>query len=301
MLIGNQIELRHLRYFRALSETLNFHRAAEQLHISQPGLSRQIQQLEFHLGTPLFIRDRREVHLTEAGKYFREQLAAPLNRLESIFEQTRRIGKGISGEIRIGFLGSAMQDVIPGLLLNLREHYPDLHTSLEELSNRSQVRALREERLELGFIRLSEIPGELESIPVLRESFSLVVPEGHPIEASSFHSIRQFEKDPFILFSSEYSPDYYRTILSICDDGGFRPKVSHKSVHAHTIFKLVANGMGVAIVPTSLQHGFDLRIRFLELRDIPQRAVLYAVWKKDHKNRSLDRCIEYLRLLLPGG
>jgi DNA-binding transcriptional LysR family regulator len=297
--MGYQIELRHLRYFRALSETLNFHRAAEQLHISQPGLSRQIQQLEFHLGTPLFVRDRREVHLTEAGKYFREQLTAPLNRLEFIFEQTRRIGEGISGEIRIGFLGSAMQDVIPGLLLNLKEQYPSLHTSLEELSNRSQVKALLEERLDLGFVRLSEVPPELETIPVIRETFSLVIPEGHPVEESSFRSIRQFEEDPFILFSPQYSPDYYQTVLSICDDGGFRPKVSHKSVHAHTIFKLVANNMGVAIVPTSLQHGFNLRIRFLELKGIPQRAVLYAVWKKDHSSRALDRCIEYLHLLKP--
>ena len=299
--MSNQIELRHLRYFKALSETLNFHRAAELLHISQPGLSRQIQQLEFHLDTPLFIRDRREVYLTEAGKYFREQLTAPLNRLQYIFDQTRRIGEGTSGEIRIGFLGSAMQEVIPGLLLNLRERYPDLHTSLEELSNRSQVRALGEERLDLGFVRLSEVRPELESIPVIRETFSLVVPEGHPIRETNFRSVSQFKEDSFILFSPEYSPDYYRTILSICDDGGFRPKVSHKSVHAHTIFKLVANGMGVAIVPTSLQHGFNLRIRFLELKGIPQRAVLYAVWKKDHRNRSLDRCIEYLRLLLPEG
>jgi len=301
MHMSNQIELRHLRYFKALSETLNFHRAAEQLDISQPGLSRQIQQLEFHLGTPLFIRDRREVYLTEAGNYFREQLSAPLNRLELIFDQTRRIGEGTSGEIRIGFLGSAMQEVIPGLLLKLREQYPDLHTSLEELSNRSQVRALREERLDLGFVRLSEVAPELESIPVIRETFSLVVPEGHPVDEASFHSISQFKEDSFILFSPEYSPDYYRTVLSICDDGGFRPKVSHKSVHAHTIFKLVANGMGIAIVPTSLQHGFNLRIRFLELKGIPQRAVLYAIWKKDHRNRALDRCTEYLRLLLPDG
>lgn len=299
--MSNQIELRHLRYFKVLSETLNFHRAAEKLHISQPGLSRQIQQLEFHLGTPLFIRDRREVHLTEAGNFFREQLAAPLNRLEYIFEQARRIGEGTSGEIRIGFLGSAMQEVIPGLLLNLSGQYPDLHTSLEELSNRSQIRALLEERLDLGFVRLSNVPPELESIPVVRETFSLVVPGDHPIDASNFRSIGQFQKEPFILFSPEYSPDYYRTILSICDEGGFRPRVSHKSVHAHTIFKLVEGGMGIAIVPTSLQYGFDLQIRFLELNSIPQRAVLYGVWKKDHRNRALDRCIEYLGLLNPGG
>jgi len=299
--MSNQIELRHLRYFKAVSETLNFHRAAEELHISQPGLSRQIQQLEFHLGTPLFVRDRREVRLTEAGKYLRGQLVAPLNRLSFVFEQTRRIGEGSSGEIRIGFLGSAMQEVIPGLLLNLKEQHPDLHASLEELSNRSQVRALLEERLDLGFVRLAEVPPELVSIPVVRETFSLVVPGGHPMKENDFRSIRQFEGAPFILFSPEYSPDYYRTVLSICEDAGFRPTVSHKSVHAHTIFKLVEGGMGVAIVPTSLQHGFDLDIRFLELDEVPQRAVLYSVWKKDHRNRALDHCIEYLRLQNPGG
>lgn len=295
--MSNQIELRHLRYFMALSDALNFHKAAGQLHISQPGLSRQIQQLEFHLGTALFIRNRREVRLTEAGKYLREQLLPSLNRLEYLLEQSRRIGQGETGEIRIGFLGSAMQEVIPRLLLDLRESFPDIHTSLEELSNRAQVRALLEERLDLGFVRLRELPPELESIPMVRETFSLVVPEGHPIGPDSFHSVAQFAGQPFILFPPAYSPEYFQTVWGICEDAGFQPEVSHKSVHAHTIFKLVANGLGVSIVPTSLQHGFDLKIRFLELKDIPQRAVLYAIWKKGTHNRALEHCMNRLRLL----
>lgn len=294
--MSNQIELRHLRYFMALTDTLNFHKASDQLHISQPGLSRQIQQLEFHLGTPLFIRNRREVRLTEAGKHLREQLIPPLNRLENIFEQTRRIGEGETGEIRIGFLGSAMQEVIPQLLLDLRKSFPGIHTSLEELSNRSQVKALMEERLDLGFVRLADLPEELEPIPVVQETFSLVVPENHLVKQDSFRSIKQFKEDAFILFSPAYSPEYYQTVMSICEDAGFRPTVSHKSVHAHTIFKLVANGLGVAIVPTSLQFGFQLDIRFLELQNIRQRAVLNAVWKKGYRNKALDQCIEYLCL-----
>lgn len=294
--MSNQIELRHLRYFMALTDTLNFHKASDQLHISQPGLSRQIQQLEFHLGTPLFIRNRREVRLTEAGKHLREQLIPPLNRLENIFEQTRRIGEGETGEIRIGFLGSAMQEVIPQLLLDLRKSFPGIHTSLEELSNRSQVKALMEERLDLGFVRLADLPEELEPIPVVQETFSLVVPENHLVKQDSFRSIKQFKEEAFILFSPAYSPEYYQTVMSICEDAGFRPTVSHKSVHAHTIFKLVANGLGVAIVPTSLQFGFQLDIRFLELQNIRQRAVLNAVWKKGYRNKALDQCIEYLCL-----
>ena len=298
--MSNQIELRHLRYFMAVAGHLNFRRAAADLDISQPGLSRQIAQLEFHLGTPLLNRDRRSVSLTAAGRYLRDQLVPQLNRLAMTYEQTRRIGQGRAGEIRIGFLGSAMQEVIPGLLLGLKESHPDLHTSLEERSNQEQVHALMEESLDLGFVRLSDIPPELESCTVVRETFSLVVPGAHVVTASNFKSVAQLAGEPFILFSPEYSPDYYRTVLSICEDAGFHPRISHKSVHAHTIFKLVEAGLGVAIVPTSLQQGFDLGVRFIELKRVRQRAVLTAVWKREHQNRALDHCIGRLRAFKKG-
>ena len=299
--MSNQIELRHLRYFMAVAGHLNFHRAAEELDISQPGLSRQIAQLEFHLGTPLLNRDRRSVSLTAAGTYLREQLVPQLNRLATTYQQTRRIGEGRAGEIRIGFLGSAMQEVIPGLLLGLKEAHPELRTSLEERSNQEQVSALMEESLDLGFVRLSDIPPELDSCTVVRETFSLVVPGAHPVTDASFRSVAQLAGEPFILFSPEYSPDYYRTVLSICEDAGFHPRIPHKSVHAHTIFKLVEVGLGVAIVPTSLQLGFDLGVRFIELKKVRQRAVLTAVWKREHQNRALDHCIDRLREFSSGG
>ena len=82
--------------------------------------------------------------------------------------------------------------------------------------------------------------------------------------------------------------------MSICDDAGFKPKVSHKSVHAHTIFKLVENGLGIAIVPTALQNGFDMNVRFLELKKIKQRALLSAVWKSDNRNPILNSCLQFL-------
>ncbi len=299
--MSNQIEFRHLRYFMAVSETLNFHRAAEKLDITQPGLSRQIQQLEFHLGTELLVRNRREVRLTPAGDYLRHQLIPQMNRLEHIYRETRRIGTGQAGEIRIGFLGSAMQDVIPRLLVDLNREFPEIRTSLEELSNRSQVRALLEERLDLGFVRLSDLPADLEGCPMIRETFSIVVPEDHRIDKHTLESVRDFSEEPFILFTPEYSPDYYRTVLSICEDSGFHPKISHKSVHAHTIFKLVAAGLGVAIVPTSLQHGFRLKVRYLELTGIRQRAVLTAVWNRSHHSRALEHCIERLKIQSAAG
>lgn len=293
--MSNQIEVRHLRYFMAVSEHLNFRRAAEALHISQPGLSRQIGRLEYHLGTPLLRRNRREVVLTPAGQYLREQLQPQLNRLEHIYRQTLQIGEGRSGEIRIGFLGSAMQQVIPRLLLDLKNTFPEWHSSLEELSNPAQVKALMEEELDLGFVRLSQLPAELDSCPVVRETFSVVLPESHRLSRKGTPAIDQLREESFILFSPEYSPDYYRTVLSICEDAGFHPRVAHKSVHAHTIFKLVESGLGVAIIPSSLQQGFDLSVRCLELSGIRQRAVLSAVWKKGQHPRALEYCIGWLK------
>lgn len=293
--MSNQIEFRHLRYFSALAKHLNFHRAAAALHISQPGLSRQIAQLEYHLGTTLLVRDRKSVALTPAGMYLNEQLVSQFNTLNSIYLQTQRIGLGRSGEIRIGFLGSAMQRVIPELLLSLNTTYPDLHTSLTERSNLEQVQELMQSNLDLGFVRLTDLPAELESCTVAKETFSLVVPAGHALSSCNFTSLSPLAEEGFILFSSDYSPDYYRTVLSICEDAGFHPKISHKSVHAHTIFRLVEAGLGVAIVPTTLQQGFQMNIRFIELQNIRQRAVLKAIWKSDHHNRALDTCIEHLR------
>ena len=96
------------------------------------------------------------------------------------------------------------------------------------------------------------------------------------------------------MFAQDYSPLYYDTIMSICEDAGFTPKVSHKSVHAQTIFKLVENNLGVAIVPTSLQYGFQMRVRFIELKNIPQKAVLSLIWKEDNRNPVLRHCVNLL-------
>ncbi|MFT7348899.1 MAG: DNA-binding transcriptional LysR family regulator, partial [Candidatus Paceibacteria bacterium] len=109
-----------------------------------------------------------------------------------------------------------------------------------------------------------------------------------------FEGLHQVSKENFVLFPQEYSPLYYDTIMSICEDAGFTPKVSHKSVHAQTIFKLVENNLGIAIVPTSLQYGFHMRVKFLELKNIPQRAILSVIWKEDNRNPALKHCMELL-------
>lgn len=292
--MGYQLELRHFNYFLAVAEELHYRKAAEKLFISQPGLSRQIKQMEEILDTQLFVRSKRKVTLTRAGEYLKGEIEFIQNHLELTKKQLKLIGDGNFGEIRIGFLGSAMQNVIPELLVGLKNGFPGIKTSLEELSNNSQVNAIAKDRLDVGFVRLARVPKGIRIRTVFEDTFSLVLPKGHPLHTKNFKGMGQLSNEDFILFPQDYSPLYFDTVMSICENAGFTPKVSHKSVHAQTIFKLVENRLGVAIVPTSLQYGFQMDVKFIELKKIPQKAVLAVIWKEDNRNPALNPCINLL-------
>lgn len=296
MPISNQLELRHLRYFRQVAKELNFRKAAEKLFITQPGLSRQINQLESSIDAQLFVRDKRNVHLTAAGKYLLKETELVFNHLSKAVRNTSHIHHGDSGMVSIGFVGSAMQVVIPQLLSQLAVEHPGIHTTLTELSNQQQIDAILADALDIGFIRYMKTPKTIELQAMQEDTFSLVLPENHSINNDNFQNIGQLIDDNFILFSPEYSPGYYEKVMSIFDDHGFSPRVSHESVHANTIFRLVEHGLGIGVVPTSLTSGFNLKIRFIELNEIPQRTVLSAIWKKGHHNPLLEKLIEQLKV-----
>ena len=286
-----QLELRHFHYFLAVADELHYRKAAEKLFISQPGLSRQIKQMEEILETSLFIRNKKRVTLTPAGVFLKAEVEFIINHLEVTKKQLKLVAEGDFGEIRIGFLGSAMQTVVPNLLLKLRDKYPQIKTSLDELSNNAQVNAILKDKLDIGFVRLARVPEELGIKTVFKDTFSLVLPKDHSITNDNFKNISQLAGEDFILFSQDYSPLYFDTVMSICEDAGFTPKVSHKSVHAQTIFKLVENKLGIAIVPTSLQYGFKMGVKFIELQKIKQRAELSVIWKKDNRNPTIKHCL----------
>jgi len=289
-----QIELRHFSYFLAVAEELHYRKAAEKLFISQPGLSTQIKQMESILGVKLFERDKRKVSLTAAGTFLKGEVEFIMNHLSQTKKHLKLIDEGHLGEIRIGFLGSAMQTVIPNLLLNLKDKSPEVRTSLEELTNHAQINALLKDKLDIGFVRLARVPKGLKIKPVFEDTFSLVVPIDFEIDETNFRGMRQLAEKDFILFSQDYSSLYYNTVMSICEDAGFTPKVSHKSVHALTIFKLVENSLGISIVPTALQYGFKMNVKFIELKRIKQKAILSVAWKSDNRNPVLKQCLSAL-------
>ncbi|MCI4667735.1 MAG: LysR family transcriptional regulator [Bacteroidia bacterium] len=280
----HQLEYRHLRYFMAVAEELHFRKAAERLFISQPGLSRQIRDLEETLGVILFERNNRNVQLTPAGNFLKKELKRHFVELDHMITQAKLLHEGSEGSLRFGYVGSAMHLIIPELLASFRQKFPKVHFSLKEMDNQDQIDGLHSHEIDIGFVRFERVPGSLETVAVLNEAFCLVLPKDHPLEPDNFKDISQVKEESFILFDSKYSPSYYEKVMRIFDDGGFSPIVSHNTIHSTSIYKLVEKKFGISIVPRSLLSGHHPEIKFIELNTIPHRTTLSAVWRRDEQS-----------------
>ncbi|MDN3641314.1 LysR family transcriptional regulator [Lutimonas halocynthiae] len=292
----HQIEFRHLRYFLAVAEELHFRKAADKLFVSQPGLSRQIKQMEEELGFPLFERTNKRVTLTKAGKYLKEEVALIFKNVEDTFDHAQLIHEGMEGQISFAYVGSAMQNVIPELILKIREDHPNIHYSLREMENPEQIDALLLNDVDLAFVRLEKVPKGLDIRPVFEDTFSLVVPENYELENIDLNSLTQFKNEDFILFDPSYSPAYYEQVMEIFKQSGFQPIISHNTVHASTIFRLVENNLGLSIVPSSLKLGYDMKVKFIELNQMPQRTVLSVAWNKSNRNPILGKILSKISM-----
>ncbi len=275
-----------------VGEELHFTRAADRLFISQPALSKQIKELEEELGFVLLDRDNRNVRLTRAGEYLMQQAIYLEDKLADVIRNVRHIGRGEQGELKIGFVGSAMHSVIPGALVKLNQRFPGIHTSLQEEGNRALIEAILRDRLDAGFVRTEHFSEDLSHKMVWEEHFVLVVAEDHWLTSRKLQDIAQLRDEKFILFGSGYSQDYYDLILSIFSDHDIKPIISHRSVHAMSIFRLVESKLGVAIVPQSLTTGFNLKIRMVPLDKIRQKTRLHLIWKKGSSDGLLTNFID---------
>ncbi len=292
--MSNQIEFRHLRYFLAVAEDLHFRKAADKLFISQPGLSKQIKQLEDDLGVKLFERHNRKVELTKTGEYLKEAVAKNLKGLDAILEHAKLLNDGVEGSLKFGYVGSAMQEVIPNLLLKFNQKHPKVGFSLNEMDNNRQIKALLEQEIDLGFVRMNRVPKGIELLPVFEDTFSVVLPNSHRLNESNFKDLSQLKEESFILFDTSYSESYHEVVMQIFDIHNFTPQISHYTVNAGSIFRLVENGFGVAIVPTTLKLGYNMDVKFIELKNIPQRTMLRMVWNRENTNPSLKYILDLL-------
>lgn len=270
-----------LKHVLVLAKTLHFTKAAEEINLVQPALSRQIKQLEEEIGADLFKRNKRNVALTDAGSYFVSEIEKILNELERVSKRAAQICKGEAGELRIGFTHSVMQSILPNILKEIPIRMPGMKTILKEMNNRDQYLHLQNNELELGFATNPLVPANLKSKVMHVENFVVLLPQNHPVNQENYEDFSVFREEEFIFPSMEDGPQYVRTIESICLDAGFSAKVIHETDSASTSFRLVEAGMGISIEPAASLSGQSLSIKSIALRDISQRANLTMMWRPE--------------------
>lgn len=250
-----KMELRHLRYFIAVAEELHFSRAADRLHMAQPPLSQQIQQLEAELGVALFHRKtKRQVQLTEAGRVFLQEAYQLFAQLEQAIDLTQRTGRGEQGRLIVGFTSSVTYDTLPAILRRFREQFPNVELVLQELTTTQQEQALRDRRIEVGFVHPPLDDDNLCLECIQQDDLVIALPEAHPLAVQEQLSMRSLVDEEFILFPRHLGRGLYDQILSLCQQANFAPKVAQEAVQMQTIIGLVSAGIGIAIVPSSLQN-----------------------------------------------
>lgn len=263
------MELRHLRYFCAVAKELNIGRAAATLHISQPPLTRQIQQLEDELGAQLFKRSVKGMELTDAGRTLYADAKNILALAELATERTRRAAQGLIGRLDVGIFGSGVFDVVPRVLLRFRQAFPDVKVVLHTLDKAEQVEALRERRITIGFNRVvPKFPG-IGSRVVMWEKLVVGLHETNPLAGRKTLSLRDLADQAFVLFPSVARPNFSDFIINQCQKHGFTPRVEQVVGDAVTGVALVASGFGSCVVPESVMAFQASGVVYLPLEESP--------------------------------
>jgi DNA-binding transcriptional LysR family regulator len=288
------MELRHLRYFIAVAEELNFTRAAEKLHMAQPPLSQQIQQLEAELGFQLFRRTKRTVVLTEAGQVFFEESQTILLQVDRAIQLGKQTSRGELGQLTVGFVSSSAHNVVPAILQAFRTRFPAVKLELRELTTNEQLQRLREGRIDIGFVRPPIEEDGINSEIVFREPLIVALPETHPWADRAVVELRELSAEPFILFPRSLAPGLYDPIVSLCQQAGFSPIAGQEAIQMQTIISLVAASMGVAIVPASMQNFQRKGVVYKSLPESTCMVAIALIWR-NAPTQAVQRFLEVAR------
>ncbi|OXB01677.1 LysR family transcriptional regulator [Flavobacterium plurextorum] len=288
------MELRHLKYFLAVAEELNFTKASEKLFISQPPLSRQIIELEEELQAKLFIRNNKKVELTEAGKYFEKEVKALFQNLERISIKTKKIAENVSGEFRIAYISSIYSSVISELIKHLKLQFPYVNFKLFEVSTTKQIDALEQGKIEMGIIRSPIKSPKIQSHLWFQDGFSIVYNK-NKIQLKSEKEIVNLKDETFVFFNKDYAPHYHEVLLELCAFYGFTPKIIHEANNINSIVQLVKNGLGISIVPSNIaKNNHDPEIGFIALKKVNLRTDVSIITLKEDDSEITRSAVEFL-------
>lgn len=260
------MEISWLEVFLAVAEELHFSRAAQRCHLSQPAISKQVQQLEEHLGVTLFERSRRSVRLTGSGLALVPAARQSIDAIRRMQRLASDLRTGELGRLRVGFTPTAPTEVLPELVRRFRRRHPGVSIELVEMSSQDQRLALASGNLDVALVRdaatlgsrlsrgTSVTDGESTFLPLVHERLVVAVPRDAPLTKARSVSLLALREQPWVLVRREASPSVYDAIVSACLRAGFAPSVIHTGLQLHSVLAMVASGLGISMLPESARH-----------------------------------------------
>lgn len=278
------MELRHLRYFVAVAEERNFTRAAERLHIAQPPLSRQIQQLEEDLGVELIEKGFRPLRLTEAGAFFHAHAKQVLDQVRDLRTMTQRVGK-LERTLSAGFVASTLYGLLPDIIRRYRETHPEVEVTLHEMTTVEQLKALKEGRIDVGFGRLKSEDPSIRRILLREEPMIVALFPGHRLaEREGSLRLTDLVKEAMLVYPKAPRPSFADQVLAAFRDANLMPDKVTEVRELQIAMGLVAAGQGIAIVPESVQGMHHRNVVYRNIED--KHAVSPIFFSVRHMDRS---------------
>jgi DNA-binding transcriptional LysR family regulator len=248
------LELRHLRYFRRVVDELHFGRAAARLAVSQPTLSVQIRQLEAIVGGRLFERHTRQVTLTDAGRALDEAARRILRDVDTALDATRQAQTGQVGVLRVGFGPTLILSTLGQVVRTYRQRHPGVRIDLRELPTSEQLTALVHGDLDVGFVRGADTDPRLHVELFAKEPLLIALHRDHPAAGATRVPLASLAQDPWVLFPRAIAPQLHEHVMRLCQQAGFTPNVAQESREVYTTVGLVGAGVGVTIIPETVQR-----------------------------------------------
>jgi LysR family transcriptional regulator, benzoate and cis,cis-muconate-responsive activator of ben and cat genes len=294
------MELRHLRYFKAVADTLSFSRAAEHLRVAQPAVSRQIVALEEEIGCPLFLRTTSRVRLTDAGRHFHKEVDRLLGQLALAVTAAQEIGKGHGDALNLGSDWRVLFPQIPEAVVRHRATHPQISVNFIEIPIHLQIDALREGRIHVGFVHKALVASrpDLESLPLFKADMKLIVSTRHRLAGERAVAMKDLNKELWLKLDEKTHPGYRLVLTQLCHEALFTPKFGRVSNSIDGMLARVAMDEGVCILPTSLIMRPHAGLRFIETDCQPFE--FYAIWLKDSPAEPRTGFLKTLRQALAG-
>ncbi len=281
-------DLSHLRCFVALAEELHFGRAAARLNMTQPPLTRQLQQLEHIIGTELMERSSRMVRLTTAGKAFLVDARAILRSAEEAMVTARRAALGEGGVITLGFIPATSYSLLPRLVSFLADEMPQVQFVLKEMVTANQAEALGTGGIDAGILRLPIDLRGLEAVTISHEPFVVAVPMGHALARPGVLAVTDLDRQPLIMYAPTESRYHHDLVSSIFRAAGITPNFVQFAREIHTMLALVGAGIGVALVPAAAGTLGFANVTLQQIALYPTVfSELTLVWRKASDNPAL--------------